>query len=284
VRAFVQAAQYVFRYQPGEPRRYYQRALEIDPTFVAPRVWRLPGLLDEGRRDLVDSDLAYLRSIEPLASPFEQAMIAYSGALVDNDTAAQARHLEVALRYAPGNRILLINLGYVQELQNDCRATLQTILPLIETKWAYAPLYSQWARCAIRLGRLDEARTVLEGSLDTAPPWPDVYAFLEGLAVIRGDEQQAARYADLHRTRLREVLNASRSEESASAYASLGEIAATNGQTARAAALFEKAVEFSPDTPGYRDKLAAALQAAGRIRESTEQKDRAAALRRGRGR
>ena len=29
--AFVQGAIYVFRFQPGEPRRYFQRALEIDP-------------------------------------------------------------------------------------------------------------------------------------------------------------------------------------------------------------------------------------------------------------
>jgi hypothetical protein len=64
VRAFVQAAQYVFRYQPGEPRRYYQRALDIDPTFVAPRVWRANSLLVDGKRDVVAADLAYLRSIE----------------------------------------------------------------------------------------------------------------------------------------------------------------------------------------------------------------------------
>jgi tetratricopeptide (TPR) repeat protein len=281
VRAFVQAAQYVFRYQPGEPQRYYQRALEIDPSFVAPRIWRASSLLGQGKRDLVEADLAHLRTLEPQASPFEQAMIGFLAALLADDLAAQARHHEVALRYAPGNRILLVNLGYIQEQQGDCRAALQTIQPLVDQKWIFAPLYPFWARCAIAVGRFDDARRVLEGSLAIGPPWPDVYAFLDGLAVIGGRPDDSAKYAKLLRSRLQELSAETHSEESAMAYQALGDVAASAGQPAQAVMLFEKAVEFAPESPEYRDKLAGALFAVGRTRESTEQRNRAAALRRG---
>ena len=72
-----------------------------------------------------------------------------------------------------------------------------------------------------------------------------------GLSILRGQQEESAKYEALLRTRLKEL---------------------------------GAPVEFSPNTPEYRDKLAAAFQHTGQIRESSDQRERAAALRRGRGR
>ena len=200
--AFVQGAMYVFRFQPGEPRRYFQRALEIEPSFVAPRIWRLPTFIQEGNGQ---AELDYLRSIEAQASPFEQAMIAFGNALASKNIAAQARHLEVALKYAPGNRILLSSLADVQEAQGDCQAALETLRPVIEARWASSPVYGQWAGCAIEHGAPDDVRRTLEASLTLAPPSPDVYGFLESLAILRGDQEAGAHYSSLLAARAKDL-------------------------------------------------------------------------------
>jgi tetratricopeptide (TPR) repeat protein/predicted Ser/Thr protein kinase len=278
VTAFVQGAMYVFRFQPGEPRRYFQRALDIDPTFVAPRVWRLPTFIQEGKGG---AELEYLRSIEARVSPFEQAMIAFVGALADGNLAAQARHLEVALKYAPGNRILLNSLGLVQEGQGDCRAALDTLRPLVDSRWAYAPLYSQWARCAIQLGLVDEIRRTLEDSLALAPPWPDAYGFLDGLSILRHDAESSTRYGGLIARRLKDLGNPVEDVESlARAYDLVGQHALRTGATTQALLLFERAVRFNPSEPGYHDRLADTLEKLGRTRESRQERNRAEALRR----
>jgi tetratricopeptide (TPR) repeat protein len=283
VRAFVQGAMYVFRYLPGEPQRYYQRALEIEPTFVAPRIWRLAPLLQQGKLDEARADLAYLQSIEAKVSPFEQAMIAYAGSLLEMNAAAQARHIEVALRYAPGNRVLLVSLALAQELQGDCKAMLDTIRPLVERRWAYAPLYGQWARCSIQLGLVDEARMTLEASLTLVPPWPEVYAFLEALAMVRNDASNAERYSKLMTARLNELGTPGRTRPLATAYNRVGEYAIRSKAYAEALQLFAKASKFDPSEPEYHDRLAETFERLGRTRESQEERSRAGALR-GRGR
>jgi len=278
VTAFVQGAIYVFRFQPGEPRRYFQRALEIDPAFVAPRIWRLPTFIREGKGR---EDLEYLRSIEAQASPFEQAMIAFAGALAEGNLGAQARHLEVALRYAPGNRPLLSNLAFVQQVQGDCRAALDTLRPLIDGRWAYAPLYSQWAQCAIQLGLIDETRRTLEASLTVVPPWPDAYGFLDALAIVRGDSAESTRYGELLSQRLQDLGRpAAVVEALAFPYDLVGQYAFQTGAFPRAGVLFERAVQYSPSQPDYRDRLAGTLEKLGRTAEAREERNRAEALRR----
>jgi serine/threonine protein kinase/tetratricopeptide (TPR) repeat protein len=278
VTAFVHGAMYVFRFQPGEPRRHFQRALEIDPTFVAPRIWRFPTFLQEGK---AEPELAYLTSIEAMASPFEQTMIAFVRAVAAGNEAAQARHLEVALQYAPGNRILTSTLATIQTQQGDCRAAMNSLRPLVEGRWAFAPLYVQWANCAIDLGQLHEAQRSLEGSLDLVPPYPDAYALLDALAIFRNDIPASSRYASLVAGRLKD-LSGSRPGEArtvAPSYARVGEHAFRTGAFASALVVFEKAAAFDPAHAAYRDRLADTLEKLGRLRESREQRNQAQALR-----
>jgi len=283
VMAFVQGAMYVFRFQPGEPRRYFQRALEIEPSFVAPRIWRLPTFIQEGNGQ---AELDYLRSIEAQASPFEQAMIAFGNALASQNIAAQARHLEVALKYAPGNRILLSSLAAVQEAQGDCQAALETLRPVIEARWAYSPVYAQWAGCAIENGAPDDVRRTLEASLTLAPPSPDVYGFLESLAILRGDQEAVAHYSSLLATRAKD-LSGSRSGNVPALsrlFDRVGRHAVHIGALQPAVLLFERAAQLDPSNPAYRDRLADTLEQLGRTRESRLERDRAESLRRyGRG-
>jgi serine/threonine protein kinase len=282
VTAFVHGAMYVFRFQPGEPRRYFQRALEIDPTFVAPRIWRFPTFLAEGKGD---AELAYLSTIESAASPFEQTMIAYVKAVAANNLAAQSRHIEVALQYAPGNRILVSQLASIYETQGDCRAVLGQLRPLVDSKWVYAPVYPQWARCSIQLGQTDDARRVLETSLDLVPPYPETYALLEGLATLRQDAQAAARYAHLLGARTKDLQGsrASQVDVVARSYNMIAQHAVRSGSWATAIELFNKSVTLDPTEPSYRDSLADALEKLGRMREASDQRQQAQALRKNAG-
>ena len=282
VTAFVQGAMYVFRFQPGEPRRYFQRALEIDPTFVAPRIWRFGTYFAEGK---ADADLTYLSKIESEASPFEQTMIAFIRAVADGNLAAQSRHIEVALQYAPGNRILVSQLASIHEAQSDCPAVLNLLRPLVAGKWVYAPVYTQWARCSIQLGQADEARRVLETSLDLVPPYPETYALLEGLAILRQDAQAAARYGSLleGRTKDLQVTPASQVNAVARSYDRIAQHAVRSGLLDVAVTLFQKSIVVNPTEVSYRDSLADTLEKLGRLREANDQRQQAQALRKSAG-
>ena len=98
------------------------------------------------------------------------------------------------MAYSPGSHILMVNLGYVQSLLGDCEAAVDTIMPAVEARWDYPPLYPLLGGCLLDLGRFQLAREQLEESLSLSPTHPTVYVLLQALYVLEGDRDRAEHF------------------------------------------------------------------------------------------
>ena len=195
LRAFVQASDYAMRSEPGAGR-HLQRAIELDPTFISPRVWLVSAYLNAGDVAKATEHYRHLQGLEAGASPFEQAMIGWAGAAIARDSTAQARHLEVALSYSPRNNILLVSLADAQFRNGAFERALDALAPPLAARWRYPGLQTFQGACLMALGRFDEADRVLAESLLSAPPDRDAYAMLAALALRKGDADAARRYRE----------------------------------------------------------------------------------------
>lgn len=240
VNAFLQASQHIFRFERAAAERDLERAIELDPTFPEPRAWIIPGLITQGRIAEAQRYYDELLKLEPTASPAQQAMIGYVGARLKGDVAAQARELEKAEEYVPGNNIVLVNLAGARERLGDCAGALAALRPAIEMRWQYPAMYELWGSCSIRAGRLNDARQVLLDSLTLPPVHPHVYALLEAIAIADGDRSTAEKYQTLYLARKREIDRAVSTEYLVPAYARLASECAARGQNDCAAALRER--------------------------------------------
>jgi serine/threonine protein kinase/tetratricopeptide (TPR) repeat protein len=203
VKAFVQASEYAIRVERGAGH-HLQRAIELDPTFISPRVWLVSAHVMAGDLAKAREHHRYLKELEAGASPFEQAMIGWAGAAIAGDNAAQARHLEIALTYSPANNILLVTLAEAQFRMGAFESALAALAPALAVRWRYPTLYAFQGACLLALGRFDEAARSLEQSLAVTPTDPDVYAMLAVLALRRGDAAAATRYREQYVSRRRE--------------------------------------------------------------------------------
>jgi len=281
VNAFLQASQYIFRYERVAGERYLRRAIELDPTFIEPRVWLIPGLVEDKPEEARQHYDALLM-LDANASPFEQAMIAFAGAVLNGDSVAQARQLEIALDYLPGNNILLMNLAESREANGDCAGALDAMRSAIDMRWRYPPMYEVWGWCSIQAGHFTEARHVLLDAVTMPAVHPNLYAILDGLAIVDGDLAAADRYDALHIARERELDRPAPSNYIAKVYAQLGSYCLSRGQYDRASRLFSKAVAAEPKVADHYRHLADALQKLGDARQAERIEQRLRELEAGR--
>ena len=158
VSAFLEAAQYTYNDEHPAAVAPLRRAIEIDPTFVAPRIWLIPGLVGHNNIAEAKEQYAALLKLEPGVSPLEHALIAYAGAILAHDPAGVARSMELALQYAPGNNILLVTLANIKAMAGDCTGALDALAPAVAMRWRYPPVYAIWGACSIQTARFADGR------------------------------------------------------------------------------------------------------------------------------
>jgi tetratricopeptide (TPR) repeat protein len=256
--AFLRATDYIYRYEEGA-EAYLERAIELDPEFVSARVWLISGMeredIDEAR-----AHYEFLRELEPRANAFEQAMIGWVGALLDDDVHRQIQHLEIALDHSPNNFILLANVADLRREIGDCESALRDLRPALDARWPYPPVYSLNGHCLIALGRFDEARSDLETALAFEPVYPMVYAMLECLAAVAGDMERADDYWESYQSRTQGPVHGPIPLELGSIYFTTGSHCLERRRAECALRLLTKAVESDPDNPAYRDRLGEAAR------------------------
>ena len=186
VKAFVQANQYLYRYQFAEVEPLLRRAVELDPAFVAPRLW-LIGVDDSAGSESAREQYDALKKLEPSASPFDQAMIGFAGAMIADDPQGQIRYLQIALEYSPGNNILLVNLGNARAAAGDCEGALRDLEPAIQTRWEFPPLYTLSGACALRTRHFEQARRLIDIGSSLPAVDPNILGLHAGLEAAVGD-------------------------------------------------------------------------------------------------
>ncbi len=194
VNAFLQGTEYSYRYIPGGGR-FFERAVELDPDFVAPRVWLVSGLAGRGDTAAAREHVRIMQQLRSRATPFEQAMIDWADAAVRGDVDAKIRHVRVALGYSPGNNGLLFTLGSTLSIAGRREEALAVLREAVESRWRFAPLYELWGTLSIEVGQLAGLRTTLEtAGQSLTPSTPVLSALVEALSLHDGDLPTASRF------------------------------------------------------------------------------------------
>ncbi len=267
LRAFMQATEYIFRYEPGGAD-HLLRAVEIDPTFITARVWLVGALAGAGQTAEAAEHLAELHRLEPSASAFERTMIGWADAYVHGDQRRQAAHLEIALSYSPESFILLSNLGFVRREMGDCEGSLAALERPVAAGWAYPPIYTAQAGCLVALGRFTAARRTLEKALEVPPVHAGVYGMLEALLTHAGDLDGARAHAERYAAGAGVTPPEEEYQEVGEVFLRTGSDALASGAGERAIALLRKAALHRPADAAAHELLGDALHRGRRLEEA----------------
>lgn len=195
----------MYRHEIGG-RNPLEAAIEIDPWFIAPRVWRTPTIIAEEDDKTIADHKAGLQSLYQSASAFEQAMITWAKAVIDEEPTKQLRQLRVAHKQEPGNRpVRMVLAGRTLALGNVDEAW-QLLESLLQSEWCYPPLFALAATCALQRKEIDDFRGALEMALECKPVAPESLALLRLLAVYEGDAEGETRYGQWLERRTMEML------------------------------------------------------------------------------
>jgi tetratricopeptide (TPR) repeat protein len=262
MKAFLTYSRYALRYEPGGAP-YLDRAIALDPSFVSARVWRIPSLVAGGRMQQAQDDYRVLRQLALKASAFDQAMIDWVGAFLAGDPAAEVRHLERALQYAPDNNILLVNLAESRISNADLTGALRALEPALRFRWSYPALYTMQGTILIRQGRLAEAKRALREAAQMAAVDAGVYGMLSALCRRDGEAAEADQYQALYVARSEELgWDAAEQQDVLGGY--LGSV----GLHELAVRTLRQAAASSPGSAARQVHLAEALRQAGRPAEA----------------
>jgi tetratricopeptide (TPR) repeat protein len=194
--AFLNAMTYILTGDSGGGM-FLREAIRLDSTFAAPRVWLIPTLVgrnEKGARDDAERHYHVLQSLKSGVTPFELAMIELAGCYLYGNLQCRAIALEKGLRFAPGNRIVLENLGVAYDRLGMFEQAAEAYEPVVRSGMLYPPAYPEYARVLIKTKRFDEARAVLDKALAMRPVYPDTYGLLAAFAWKEGDSVNARSY------------------------------------------------------------------------------------------
>jgi tetratricopeptide (TPR) repeat protein len=252
MRAFLRASELSYNMRPGGDR-YLREAIRLDSTFISPRIWLVSRLTERQHFQEAEQEYHVLLKLKPMASPFEQALIAYAGACVLRDLRAQAQALEQALAYSEKNNILLYLLGRIRFLLGDYAGAIEVILPATEMKWSFQPAYYMLGISYAELKEFAEAYATLKKSLVVEPVYPETYSVLSAVALIQRDSVGSHQYAEEYRR-----TKTGRDNPPDVVYASLGGIHLSYGLSRSAMQYYGLAVALRPNNGSYHYELGTA--------------------------
>jgi serine/threonine protein kinase/tetratricopeptide (TPR) repeat protein len=247
-----------------------KRAIELDSTFIAPRIWLISGLVKTRKFREAEKHYAVLLALSPKASPFLQEMIGWAGAKIKGDSLSEEHHLQNALEYSQGDNVLLTNLGSLRCDMGNYAGALKALLPVADTKWKNSTFYFELARCYALLKRYAEAKKTLENALSIEPVYHQIYGLLAVLARIDGDVAMAEQY---ERQCFEEARSLGRTPDRG--YADLGRLYLVHGIVDQAIRCFRAAIALKGEFPQYYDGLAEALYRKGEIHGAAMNYERA---------
>ena len=263
--------------QPRAVERF-ERAVELDPTYVAALV-RLGELyLDEGRAVEAEPLFDQALAVDPASAP------ALSGigraALARGETARAIEHLERALAIGPPAWDIHYNLAtayrdagdperaeeHLSRRGGDPPEPPDPLMRAYESLLRSPRAYETRGVAAMRDGRTAEAVEIFREGVAQTPDDASLRQQLGAALFAGGDTDGAAEQLETA-LRLDPTL--------ARAHAGLGTLASMGGRQGEAVERFAAAVEHDPDYLEARLGLVDAYRAAGRLDEALDELDRA---------
>ena len=270
--AFAEAASIMYTGETGGVR-FLREALRIDSTFISPRVWLVRMRMSLGDSNEAKAHYAILTRLSPTASPFESALIEYAAASIARSARGRAHALGKALLFAPGNRILLINLAEERGEIGDFEGAASALEPVVGSSMYYPPAYPDFAHALVTLRRFGEARSALAAGLAMKPVDPETFGLLAAFAASDGDSAGAERYESLYGDRLTDF---GRSRQDAEF--GIGRYLLDMGSFVSGRRYLERAVAIDPGSALTRCSLARAYHATGDTLPAIREAERALAL------
>ena len=259
LKAFMLGSEALYRSDHAAAAECFARAVALDSTFITPRIWMLPYMVMQRRMKEARAHHAALLRLRAHASPFDEAMIDWAGCYLSADLWGQAHSLESALRYSPNNTILQANLASTKYQLEDVQGALDAIKPIVDMRWHYPPIYTLYAQCYYRLGRIEEAGKVLEKSLSwTKDVDPDAYQMLAFIHERRHKTQEALQYEIRAVKRYREL-----DMDTITILERFGQLALEVKSPAFAKRYFERLIAAQPSVQRFHDELGEALYSLG---------------------
>jgi serine/threonine protein kinase/tetratricopeptide (TPR) repeat protein len=255
--AFLQGSEYAYRNRL-ESRKFFDKAIALDSTFIPPRIWLLSSLLGEGRVEEAQRHYQTLLRLDATANPFEHALIRYSGASLAGDLPTQKLSLKEALEYSPRNHTLLYLLGRVCYDRNDFEGAAEAFQPLVDMNWRYQGAYYMLGYCYAQLKKFREGREVLERSLALEPVYLHTYALLSALDLHEGDSAASAGDAKKYLE-----LGEEHAHPRDTLFYWLGGCYSLCGQYEKAIDCYRKVVALGPKNTSYHLELARAFLSQG---------------------
>lgn len=263
VQEFMEASQMTFNGITGNAT-HLRRAIELDSTFISPRIWLIPQLVVRGELNEAKANYEVLERLKPRASPLDRALIDYAGAWITGDTVSQIKYLKIALEYSPDNNVLLYNLALAEFNVGDYRGAVDALLQTVKMKWQYSTAYFLLGYSYDQLKEFAKAKAILEQSLSLPWVYFQTYDLLSVYALRDRDTVRARKFED-------EYLQAGKlhGRPVDELYAYLGSINLSAGFYNTAAGYYQAAASRDPKNAGYRDGLGEAFFLLGK-REAAE--------------
>ena len=264
IQAFLQGVEYSYRFIPGGAE-YFERAVELEPDFIAPRVFLVSGSVERGDTAAAWEHLRVLQSLKPAATPFEQATIGWSEAAVQADVEGKIRHARVSLAYAPHNNFTLFDLALNLWQVGRPGEAVEPTRRAMESGWPFAMLYTLWGRLLVETGELAGLRDELEVARTFSPPDPYLEGMLEALALFEADTSAATQHGASFRSAIGASNIVTGYAELAGTYRTLARHAHERENPVVAVSLLERVVDAGVGMPILHLDLARALAESGNL-------------------
>ncbi|MCB0752189.1 MAG: tetratricopeptide repeat protein, partial [Ignavibacteriae bacterium] len=265
LKSFMQASQIIYRQEPGA-EKYLRQALEYDSCYTSPRIWLISHLVAVGNYEEAKKHMKVLDRLEAKANPFEQAMINYTRAYINDDLSKQIQYLCVALEYSPNNNILLYSLARLYYLIGDYQKSADTISNTINMNWSFSPAYSLGGDAYYRLKKYDNAKDIFEQALNISPVYKYIYSQLSVLYLIENDTITANKYDKQFINRSKEL-----GMTLAETYFDLAEFYFEEKFYLSANKYYKNAIKENPNNPIYHEQLANCYNKQGDVKTAKKE-------------
>jgi tetratricopeptide (TPR) repeat protein len=197
LKAFLLASEHMYRMERVEAKKYLKQSIELDSTFLCPRVWLISYLFSEGNYQEAETNLKIAKRYEHKANIMEKILINWAEARLKDDIFGRIRCLKMGLEYSPQNNIILYQLGFNYYTLKNYSTALKYLEPVVEMKWTFSPAYYVTAFCLLKQSKVERAIKILEGSLVHEPIYEMTYLLLELAYRQIGDFDQTEYYRKL---------------------------------------------------------------------------------------